>query len=467
MSIYDKNIENLVISMCLKSPELLDMVSQKVTEDDFYLIENRVMYAAIDRLRLQSRRVDGAVVAAQIELDERFVRCQFYDEFGYPPKEWALVLEQLDDTHQNHEGYVEELINASISRSMLSAGQKINDLAHSNLNSDEKLTSATGALSNIADRIEPDDIPTMRQIVMQSLVEFNAAIESGQSLRGIPTGYKQIDKALSGLIKGELYVIAAKSGSGKTTFALNIAQNIAKHSQVKIFSLEMPSSQLATRMACRERRVPLSAVLNGTADDTETEAYSEGMRSVLELGMTIDDRAAVTIEQLKSRARMAKIKENVDLIVVDYLQYLKCPKQDNRTMEITRISNGLKEIAKELDIPVIALSQLNRENEKRGNKRHVMSDLKESSAIEHDACAVLFIYDPTKYENVAEDAKNNIEIDIAKNRHGRTGKHWLVKDWAYGNFIDWDENRPYPESSDVKKLSEFKNNKPAKFGQGF
>lgn len=456
---HDDNIENLVISHCLKSAEALDLVTQRVTQSDFYRIENQVMFGAIERLHSEGRKVDGAVVGSQVQNDLRIKNCRFEDVFnGYSVKEWPLILEQLDNsTHQNLIGYIDELLNYSISRSLRKAGNDIYEAANSGLSPDEKLTQAARALGRVSDRIEPDEMPSMRSIVKQSLIEFNDALESDQSIRGIPTGYRQIDKALSGLINGEMYVLAAKSGAGKTTLGLNIAQNMAAHSKVKVFSLEMPSSQLVTRMACRAKRVPLEVAMNGTATGQQIGAYSDGLGDVTRLQMQIDDRAGVTIEQLKSRARLAKLKEGVDVIVVDYLQYLRCPGQDNRTMEITRISNGLKEIAKDLDIPVLVLSQLNRENEKRGNKRHVMSDLKESSAIEHDACAVLFIYIPSMYETVDEKSKNHVEIDIAKNRHGRTGKHWLIKDFEYGQFLDWGD-MPYPASdAAVTSLADYKN----------
>ena len=447
---FHRNTELLAISLCVKSEEGFDLVSSKLVESDFYFIECRVMFAAVCKLRSENREVDGAVLAANVIHDPRFIQCQFDDEFGESHESICLLMDELSSVHTKHAEYVEEIIANSISRSLLTVCGSISDIAGSNISSDEKLSKASEALSVVSERIQPDTLPTMQEIIKGSLDEFMAAKESGKGLRGISTGYKQIDLALSGLINGELYIIAAKSGAGKTTLALNMAQNISKTHKVKFFSLEMPATQLVTRMACRALSLPLAPVMNGTTTDNQEENLSAGFMSLMELKLQIDDRASVTIEQFASRARIAKAKEGCDLIVVDYLQLLQCHGQQNRTMEITRISNSLKAIAKELDIPIIALSQLNRDNEKRADRRHVMSDLKESSTIEHDACAVLFIYIPSMYEKDIEECDvKNVEIDIAKNRHGRKGKHWIVEDLEHAQFKDWGD-KPYPKANSGK-----------------
>jgi len=458
MNLHHKDSESLLLAIAIKSNEGFDFVNSQVVENDFYFVENRVLFAGISGLMRRGRKVDGVTLADAIQSDERIYRCDFLAEFGENEHDWPMLLEQLDmSQHSNRQGYVDAVLDHAVSRSLLSASEQISVIASEPGDADQKLDKATGALELISQRIQPDTLPTLAQIAMRSVENFEDMLRSGQGIRGLRTGFRRIDTALSGLMNGELYIIAAKSGMGKSTLAFNIAQNIAATHNVKFFSLEMPAEQLVTRMACRAGNISLDKVLNGTANESEQGDYATALAHIVNLKLSIDDRAGVTIEQLKARARMAKMQEGCDLIVVDYLQYLKC-KEESRTMEITRISNGLKEIAKELDIPVLALSQMNRDNEKRGDKRPIMSDLKEASAMEHDACAVLFIYIPAMYGLVPEDEKNHVEIIIPKNRHGRTGTHFVYRDFQYGRFNDWGDY-PYPErqaKASVSKLADWK-----------
>lgn len=438
------NTELVILSACMNSQAGYDLVSQKITEDDFYFMGSKIIYSAIRKRRELAKPVDGLIISNMIADDPRSNIELFAVGMGYPRDEICLEIEGLSVFHSEHEGYIEQLLDQSITRALLAVRASLTEIAGSGESSALKTDKALDCVQRIASKIEPDQLPSLKAIIRGAIDEFDSRLESRSKIRGLATGFKHIDTALSGLQNGEMYVLAAKSGAGKSTLALNIAHNVSRAHKVQFFSLEMPAEQLVTRMLCAEGNIQLEAVMNGTATSDECTAYSGAARNVVNLNMEIDDRAGVSLEQFASRARIAKTKHGTELIVVDYLQYMNA-RADSRVNEIAKISNGIKQVAKDLNIPILVLSQMNRENEKRGDKRPIMSDLKESSAIEHDACAVLFIYIPEMYETVTSENRNHVEIIIRKNRHGMTGTHFLYKDFSYGRFNDWGDYA-YPET---------------------
>ena len=261
-------------------------------------------------------------------------------------------------------------------------------------------------------------------------------------LRGLASGFTDFDHKTGGLRGGDLIVIAGRPSMGKTTLALNIAEYAAvspdSKAAVAIFSMEMPSEQLVTRMLASIGHVPLNSIRSGHISDDDWVRITAATSQLSEARIFIDETSALTPTELRARARRIKREANgLDLIVVDYLQLMQVPgTQENRATEIAEISRGLKALAKELDVPVIAVSQLNRGVEQRVDKKPVMSDLRESGAIEQDADMILLIYRDEAYDKNST-RKGIADIDLAKHRNGETGTFHLTFQGQYTRFINF------------------------------
>jgi len=263
--------------------------------------------------------------------------------------------------------------------------------------------------------------------------------ESG--ITGVPTGFSELDNLLSGMQNSELLILAARPSMGKTALALNVARHAAsKGNVVGLFSLEMASYQLVMRMLCSEARVDSHKVRIGKLPENQWQILSRVAGKLAEEPIYIDDTPGLNIMELRSKARRLKVEQNISLLIVDYLQLLRgVGRVESRQIEIALISQALKNLAKELDIPVLALSQLSRAVESRGGERRpLLSDLRESGAIEQDADVVLFIYRPAAYGAVEPELENIAEIIIAKQRNGPTGTVELVFLNDYVRFADKD-----------------------------
>ena len=283
--------------------------------------------------------------------------------------------------------------------------------------------------------------------MMEVLHRTNSAAQAQGSVTGVPSGFSDLDYKTAGFQKSDLILIAARPSMGKTALALNIAQYVAvkKKIPVAIFSLEMSSVQLGSRLVSMESRVDSQKIRVGRLDSSEWKSFLESAKNISESRIILDDTPGINPTQLRSRCRKYKL-ENPDLglIIIDYLQLMASSRRsDSRQQEISEISRDLKEIARELDIPVIALSQLSRAVEKRDDKRPMLSDLRESCAIEQDADVVMFLYREDYYVKDT-DKKNIAEVIIAKQRSGPTGTVELVWLPQYTKFVDLARNPAAP-----------------------
>jgi replicative DNA helicase len=258
------------------------------------------------------------------------------------------------------------------------------------------------------------------------------------AMRGLATGFRDFDRRTGGLRGGDLVIVAGRPSMGKTTLAINMAENVALDPNVKgsvlIFSMEMPAEQLMTRMLSSIGGVPLQDIRSGRVTDHDWARISSATSQLQEARIFIDESPGLTPTELRARARRVKREHGLNLVVVDYLQLMQVAgTKENRATEISEISRGLKALAKELDVPVIALSQLNRSVEQRENKRPVMSDLRESGAIEQDADMILFIYREEVYDKNTP-RKGEADIDFAKHRNGETGHFMLTFQGQFTRF---------------------------------
>jgi replicative DNA helicase len=279
----------------------------------------------------------------------------------------------------------------------------------------------------------------MKEIALNVLDNIEASAKRGSKVTGVPTGFKDLDEKLTGLHGSELILIAARPAMGKTAFALNIAQYAAMKADVPVavFSLEMSKEQLATRLIAMDSMVDSQSIRTGQLLDTDWDKIMESTYRVGEMEMYIDDTPGINIAELRSKCRKLKQTKNIGLIVIDYLQLMNAGgRSESRQQEISTISRSLKKLARELDVPVVALSQLNRAVDSREDHKPVMSDLRESGAIEQDADVIMFIYRDDYYNKEDSPKPGIADIIVAKQRNGDTGTVELVWLGKYTKFAN-------------------------------
>jgi len=412
-----------------------DKVADVVSEHDFYRKDHGLIFAAIASLAEEANPCD--VVTVSECLDNRGE----LDQAG--GLEYLASLANETPGAANARSYAKILRERSMLRSLISAGNEISGAA---------FTSDGRTASEIVDEAERlvfeiaesgsrgrSGFKALKQILPEAVDRIDVLHQSDGDITGIPSGYNEFDKLTAGLQPGELVVIAGRPSMGKTTLALNIAENAAIGSKVPtaIFSMEMPSQQLAFRMISSLGRVDQTHLRTGRFPDEDWSRINTAVQLMSEAPMFIDDTPGLSPTEIRARARRLQREHGLGLIVVDYLQLMAVPgSKENRATEISEISRSLKALAKELSLPVIALSQLNRSVEQRTDKRPVMSDLRESGAIEQDADLILFIYREEVY-NQDTPRKGIADIAIAKQRNGPIGDFPLTFVGRYTKFENW------------------------------
>jgi replicative DNA helicase len=335
-----------------------------------------------------------------------------------------------------------------IRRELRRVGHEISAMGDSEVDPSESLTIADRMLGDITESTTSDDGAMIGDQLIPLCDEMEQAVNHGGPLDVLKTGFYDLDELTGGFEPGSLIILAARPGMGKTALAMNIASNVSNNGFVFVSSMEMPKKQLVKREMASSSKISLHKIKTGDLDAEEWTRFSNSGMTLKNKKLFIDDKAALTVVEMKSRIRKAARKHGKPkLIVVDYLQLMR-GEGENRTQEITKISGGLKAIAKEFDIPVIALSQLNRGLSNRADKRPVSSDLRESGAIEQDADVIVFIYRDEVY-NPDTNQKGVAEIIIDKNRNGSTGKVPMTFDGQYSRFSVYDGNWSDP-SEDVQ-----------------
>ena len=417
-----------------------DQVADRVGPEDFYRREHRLIYEAVATLAEEVKPFDVVTLAEELERQGEL------DTVGGMPYLGALA----NDTPSaaNIRAYADIVREHSVVRQLIRVGTEIADSGFrpEGRASTELLDDAERRVFQIAEQRSRggSGFEPAKKLVTKALDRIETLFQQEGAITGISTGFSDLDDMTSGLQRSDLVIVAGRPSMGKTTFAMNIAENVALKTRlpVAVFSMEMPGEQLAMRMMASLGRVDQQRVRTGKLLEDEWPRLTSAVSLLAEAPLFVDDSPALTPTELRARARRLSRESNskLGLIVIDYLQLMQAPGvKENRTAEISLISRSLKSLAKELDVPVIALSQLNRNLEQRPNKRPVMSDLRESGSIEQDADVVVFIYRDEVYNpNIPEEDKGKAEIILGKQRNGPIGTvnlTFLGQYTKFENFI--------------------------------
>lgn len=411
--------EQAVLGGLLLSSSAWDEVADIVTEGDFYREDHRLIFRAISELNDAHKPCDAVTVT---EWFESHGKVDAIDGGAY-----VSSLAAGTPSAANVAAYAEIVREKSILRQLIDIGAKITSGAFSSdgRNSKDLLEEAERLVFAIADRgaRAGSGFVAVQEVIKQALERLQDLAEHEGEITGLATGFKDFDRKTAGLQRSDLIVVAGRPSMGKTTFAMNIAEHAAiKHGvPVAVFSMEMSSLQLVMRLFSSLGQLEQGKLRTGSLEDTDWPKLTSAMHLLGKSRIFIDETPALSPADLRARARRLKREHEIGLIVVDYLQLMAVPgTRENRATEIAEISRSLKALAKELNVPVVALSQLNRALEQRPNKRPVMADLRESGSIEQDADLIVFIYRDEVY-NPETPEQGKAEIIIGKHRNGETG----------------------------------------------
>jgi replicative DNA helicase len=425
--------EQAVIGGLMLAPESLDRVGDFLTENDFYRRDHRLIYRAIRELSEKNKPFDA------VTLGEWFDANGLAEQIGGTG--YLVELASSTPSAANIRAYAEIVREKAVLRQLIEAGTEIvNDgFQPEGRDSQEVLSAAEQKVFRIAEqgRRGRADFVSLREAMKDAFQILQERYENQGSVTGLPTGFTDLDEMTAGLQPSDLIILAARPAMGKTTLALNIAEFGALKTKkaVAVYSMEMSSSQLAFRLISSIGRVNATRLRTGQLEDEDWSRVNMAIKMLSEVKIFIDDTPALSPDVLRSKARRIKREHDLGLIVIDYVQLMQVPgSSENRATEISEISRSLKALAKELNVPVIALSQLNRSLESRTDKRPVMSDLRESGAIEQDADIIMFIYRDEYYHKDSQD-KGLAEVIIGKQRNGPTG---TVKLKFFGEYTRFD-----------------------------
>jgi replicative DNA helicase len=421
--------EQAVIGSMLIDPSCIPDLIELLRPEDFYAEENRRIFETIYSMFTNSQRIDAVTVLNELKLNG------IYDEAG--GRAYLAQVMEITPTAAGVREYAQIIRDKSMLREIAAAGSDIETMAYEGAGEAGDIAEAAEQkIYAVRHGREVRGLSHIKSVIMDVYTRLDELSRSDSNLPGLPTGYPELDRQLTGLNKSDLILIAARPGMGKTAFALNLALNAAKKSEkdVVLFQLEMSKDQLASRLLSQEALIESQKLKTGDLDPEDWVKIARASNRLAKTHIYVDDNPAITVAEIKAKCR--RLGDNLGLIVIDYLQLMQSGKRtENRVNEIADISRSMKIMAKELDVPVICLSQLSRAVEKREDKHPLLSDLRESGAIEQDADIVLFIYRDDYYDDESEN-KNIAEILIAKNRHGSTGSlklQWVGQYTTFSN----------------------------------
>lgn len=427
--------EQAVLGGLMLDNQRWDQIADKLAASEFYRKEHRLIFGALQALCDENNPADVVTVSEWLEKNDHL---QQAGGLGY-----LATLADNTPSAANILAYAEIVHEDAVRRKMIEIAGSITDLAYQPQGRDaaELLDKAEQEILNISDQgarrrggFEP-----LSSLLTKTVDRIDELYRSDNAFTGIPTGYTDLDNMTLGLQPADLVILAGRPSMGKTSLAMNIAENaaIGQKKKVGLFSLEMPSEQIAMRMLASLGRINSGKVRSGKLDDEDWPRLTSAMTLLAEAPIFVDDTPAISVMELRSRARRLQREHGLDMIIIDYLQLMQGPEgNENRATEISNITRGLKAMAKELNIPVVALSQLNRSLEQRPDKRPIMSDLRESGAIEQDADVIFFIYRDEVYNEDSLD-KGIAEVIIGKQRNGPVGKVRLTFLGQYTKFENY------------------------------
>ncbi|MEY8701668.1 replicative DNA helicase [Francisella philomiragia] len=434
---YSVDAERAILGNILLNNDNIELVEDFLLIDDFFDKRHRIIYKQITVLNQSNTPFDVLILSEYLATEGLLA-----DAGG---ESYIIDLATNTPTISNIKTYANIVKDKAKLRSLQASVNDIVQKIYSadSKNPDEVIDYAESRILDVAKEREtlvkgPESI---KSVIPKLVDRMSAIVDSGSGLTGISTGFIDLDKMTSGLQRANMGIIAARPSMGKTVLGINIAQNVAKIADkpVLVFSLEMPSEDIVTRMLASQARVEMSLLKEcNRLNDAHWVKITSAMKSLSEMPLYIDDTSSLTPAEMRSRARRLYNEHGgLSMILIDYLQLMKIPGYEtNRTLEVSEISRSLKALAKELDIPVIALSQLNRAVDDRKDKRPMMSDLRESGAIEQDADLIMFIYRDEVYNKDKEDNKNLGEIIIGKQRNGPIGTIHVRFDGQFASFAN-------------------------------
>lgn len=428
---FSLEAEQSLLGSILIDPMCMDEIAPLISAEDFYVPEHTEIFRAMQSMYLKSKNIDV------VTLIDELVKSGTYDESG--GREYLRLVAEAVPTAANAKDYADIVRDKAVLRQLIEAGDDITEAAYAGDDSAENLVEfAESKIFRIAEGRENKNFVHIRDALIQVYDRLTKLSQDPEALRGTPTGYTALDNVIVGMQEADLVLIGARPGMGKTSFAMNMATEAAIRTKktVCVFSLEMSAEQLANRMLSSEAQIDSYKMRSGTlsAEDWNAIAYASSRLSETEI--LIDDTPGVTVTEMKSKLRRVK---NLGLVVVDYLQLMQGDRHnDNRVQEVGDISRGLKLLAKELAVPVICCAQLSRGPENRPDKRPMLSDLRDSGAIEQDADIVMFLYRDEYYKDETTD-QSVAEVIVAKNRHGSLDKvklGWIGRFTKFTNLAE-------------------------------
>ncbi len=429
----DIEAEQAILGSMLTDKDAVASAIEVLKPDDFYREDNKAIYEAITNLYSRSEPVDIITVKAELTANGKF------ENVG--GLEYLAMLPDKVPTTANVEQYIKIVEEKALLRNLIKTGNEIVQMGYSQTEEVEDIMdlSERKIFDLLKDRTKTSYTP-IKDVLVDTFAQIERLYNKSDMITGIPTGFTELDYRTAGLHNSDLILVAARPAMGKSAFVINIAANAAIRSEtpVVIFNLEMSKEQVANRILCSEAMVDSNKIKTGKIEEEDWTKLAEALGRISDAPIYIDDTPGISIAEIRAKCRKLKLEKNIGLVIIDYLQLVTASGKKNasREQEISEISRSLKILAKELNVPVIALSQLSRAPEQRkDDHRPILSDLRESGAIEQDADIVMFLYRDDYYNENSEE-KNIAEVIIAKHRGGSTGTVKLAWIANYTKFAN-------------------------------
>ena len=434
---HDTEAEQAVLGSMLTDQDAVIDAIEILKPDDFYREDNKYIYEAILNLYNKAEPIDIITVKSELISMGKFEVIGGFEYLGILPDKVPLVA--------NAARYIKIVEEKALLRKLIKASNELIELGYAqNEDVEMVMDQAEKKIFDIMQGKNQKGFSAIKDVLIESFAEIEKLYNQKEPITGVPTGFSDLDYKTAGLHNSDLVLVAARPAMGKSAFALNIASYAAINAKVPvaIFNLEMSKSQLVNRMLCCEAMVDSNKIRTGKIEENDWVKLATALGPLSEAPIYIDDTAGISIAEIRAKCRKLKLEKNIGLIVIDYLQLIQGSGKRNssREQEISEISRSLKILAKELDVPVIALSQLSRAAEQRQDHRPMLSDLRESGAIEQDADIVMFLY-RDDYYNPDTEKKNIAEVILAKHRAGSTGTVELLWMGNYTKFANIERYR--------------------------
>ena len=413
--------EQSVLGTVFLEPRKIVEVIDQLNPDDFYALSHSLIYKAMRDLYQENAKIDYQTIAARLESDQALGKAGGMS--------YLVELSEAVPSTAHLETYIDLVKDGSLKRQVIRLAGEILEEGYQGGNSaGDYLTRAEESIFALSQKRKTTVFLELAEVISEVKEKTERNRDKKGGVTGLRTGFSNLDHITNGLQPEELIILAARPSMGKSAFAMNLALNVAKRNNdgqagVAIFSLEMSNEQLVSRMLSAEANIENTKIKTGSLTSREWQFLEGGMQSLSRLPIVFDDSSSVTVSDIRAKCRKLSQEGKLDFVVIDYLQLIKGDdsRSGNRQEEVAKISRGLKQMARELKVPILALSQLSRDVEKREDKRPVLSDLRESGSIEQDADIVMFLYRNDYYERNAESKTGEVELSVAKNRQGAAG----------------------------------------------